>query len=201
MQVWSENVMDLRMSCLHLSESQRILRSILAPPKEETDKQWDDLQAGGESQHCVGGGMEVFVLKKRYLRWDIISFLWIVEVCPSKPTLSLWLPSRARLGVCNSQAGKFQHNIKVSSAYIQSCGGRVKLSGSCQEDGGSHIGRIPALAYRAEDERDDLPPEVPFHSGMAKWGESVTLTELLFFIIITYLCFHHSSYHLIFLYI
>lgn len=62
------HVMDLRMSCLHLSGSQRILHSILAPPREETDKQRDDQQAGGESQHCVGGGMKVFVLEKQYLR-------------------------------------------------------------------------------------------------------------------------------------
>lgn len=67
--------------------------------------------------------------------------------------------------------------------------GELNYSGTCQENSGNHIGRIPALANGAEDERDDLTLEVPFHSRMAKWGESVTHTELLFFIIITCLCF------------
>lgn len=128
-----------------------------------------------------------------------ISFLWIVEVCPSKPTLSLWLP-QAELGlVCGTHR---QANFSTTSRCLQRTYkvvvGELNYSGSCQEDSGNHIGRIPALANGAEDERDDLTPEVPFHSGMAKWGESVTHTELLFFIIITYLCFLPSSYHLIF---
>lgn len=189
--------MNLRIACLHILGSHRILCSNLSPYK----------MCPGEGQQASGVSTlwgrrnrektsRCLFWKKRHLRCAMSAFCALMKFSQLEvfPTLSLWLP-RAALGLIYRLTGR--QISPQSEMYLQLTSkvkvGELSYSDGCQDDG-NHTGKIPALGK--EGERDDLwhlrsLSILAWQNRKSQWAHP----ELHFFRINTNLCFLPSSNH------